>query len=235
MIEHRPERVIGVGTGRGFLDGFRNRQPKRAHIAGITAQRIAPGLRHRRRTGEHLRSPGLHHRPPVRLLLVADLDHEHPHVDTKHLPCQRHRATPLPGAGLGRDALDAGLLVVVRLRHRGIRFMRSSRRNAFVLVVDFRRRSQHLFQSCCAHQRRRAPQPVNLANFLRNRNPALGRHFLLQDRHRKNRAHLFRRGRLSVRSKRRRRRIGHIRHHVVPMGRNFRLGKNKTQRFHRDS
>ena len=232
MIEHRTERIVGIRARGGFFDGFRNRQAERALIVRIGRQRGAPRFGHVRRAGEDFRSPGLHHRATIGFLAVADLDHIDAHVETEHLPGQRHRTAPLAGAGFGGDALDAGLLVVIRLGHGGVGFVRTCRGNALVLVVDARRCAQRFLEPRCAHQRRRSPQPIDFAHGLRNRNPALGRHLLLENRHRENRAHLFRRRRLAVRTERRRGRIGHVGDDVVPVRRNFGLGQNETQRFH---
>jgi hypothetical protein len=119
------------------------------------------------------------------------------------------------------SSLGAGQLVEVGLRHGGIGLVRTGRRNAFVLVEDLGRRAQHLLQAQRAAQRRRAPQRIDLAHFFGNGDPALGRHFLLEDRHREDGAHLLRRNRVAILAERRRRRIDEVGGHVVPVGRNL--------------
>ena len=52
---------------------------------------------------------------------------------------------------------DAGLRVVPSLRHRGVRLVRARRRDAFVLVVDLRRRAERFLEPVRAIQRRWAP------------------------------------------------------------------------------
>ena len=90
VVEHRSQSVIGIGARSRFFHGFRNRQPQGTLVIGIARQRIAAGLRHFRRAGEHFRAPGLHHRTAIRLLLIADFDHVDAHVETEHLPGQGH-------------------------------------------------------------------------------------------------------------------------------------------------
>ena len=55
-------------------------------------------------------------------------------------PGEGERGAPLPGAGLGRQLLDAGFLVVEGLRHRGVGLVAAGRRDALVFVEDARRR-----------------------------------------------------------------------------------------------
>ena len=221
MVEHRAQRVAGAGVGRGFLDGLGDGQAERALVVGIGGQRGAPGVGQVARAGEDLGAPGLHHRAAERLLLVADLDHEDAHRQAEHLAGEGYRRTPLAGAGLGGQPLGAGHLVVEGLRHGGVRLVRTGRRNAFVLVEKLGRRAERLLQTQRATERGRAPQGVDLAHFLGNGDPALGRHFLLEDRHREDGPHLLRRHDIAIRRQRRRRRIGQVGRHVVPVGRDF--------------
>src|SRR5690606_41817082 len=100
---------------------------------------------------------------------------------------ERGRRAPLPGAGLGREAPDAGLAVVVRLDHGGVRLVRSRRAHAFVLVEDLRRRPERRLEAVRAIKRCRPPQAIYLAHRLRNADPALARYFLLDQRLRKDR------------------------------------------------
>ena len=168
----------------------------------IELQHIAPRLRRLRRTGEDLGAPGSHHRASIRFLPIADFDHEHAYVDAEHLAGKRQRTAPLAGAGFGGKAPDAGLPVVKRLRHRGIGFVRPSRRNALVLVIDPGGRPEHRFQTRGANEGGWAPEAVDLTHFLRDGNPALGGHLLFENSRRKNGAHLRRGRRLPIRPKR---------------------------------
>ena len=125
------------------------------------------------RAGGHRCSEGLHQRAPIGLLVVA---HAH-HVDLAFQAEERarhgQRRAPLPRARLRRQALGAFLLVVVGLRHRGVRLVRAGRAHAFVLVVNLRRRIQRLLQPARAKQRRRPPLRVHLPHRRReSRSPA---------------------------------------------------------------
>jgi len=165
----------------------------------------------------------MHHRAAVGFLPVADLDHVDPHFQSKHLPGQRHRAAPLPGAGFGGDALDTGLGVVIGLGDRGVDLVRAGRGDAFVLVIDFGRRAESRFQAVGANQRGGAPQLVDFAHLFRDRDPSFSRHFLLDQTHREDRRQRIGADRLAVRTQRRRRWIGHVGNDVVPVGGDLRF------------
>ena len=73
------------------------------------------------------RPPGLHHRAAVGLLVVARADHPHLALEPEQLAGERQRRSPLAGAGLGRELLDPGLGVLVRLGDGGVRLVRARR------------------------------------------------------------------------------------------------------------
>src|SRR3954454_11738082 len=116
------------------------------------------------RRAVHARAPRLHHRAPVRLLVVAGADHEDLALEPEQRAGERERRAPLPRAGLGTELLDAGLGVLVGLRHRGVRLVRAGRGYAFVLVEDARGGVERLLEPPGAVQRRRAPQLVRVAD-----------------------------------------------------------------------
>ena len=61
--------------------------------------------------GDDLRAPDLHQRAPIRLLLVADLDHVDLAFEPEQPAGEGERAAPLAGAGLGCEApRPSGLL-----------------------------------------------------------------------------------------------------------------------------
>jgi hypothetical protein len=220
VVEHRAQGVAGIGVGGRLLDRSEMARPSEPWQFGSAASAARPALVSLlglANTG----APGLHHRAAERLLLVADLDHEDAHRQAEHLAGVGDRRTPLAGAGFGGQLLGPGQLVVVGLRHGGVRLVRTGRRDAFILEENLGRRAEHLLQAQGAAERRRAPLGVDLADFLGNRNPALGRHFLFQDRVGENGAHRFRRHRVAIRPERRRRRVGHVGDDVVPVGRNI--------------
>ncbi len=113
--------------------------------------------------------------------------------------------------------LDAGFLVVERLRHRGVGLVDAGGAHAFVLVVDARRGVERLLQPARAEQRRRPPLPVDVAHRPRNLDLALGAHLLLDQRHRKQRREIVGADRLQrPRVQHRGRRRRQVRHDVVP-------------------
>ena len=73
VVEHRAQRVVGVLVLGRDLDGLGDGDAQRAR--GVLLLRAA-GLRELGRGAVHRGAPGLHHRAPVGLLVVARADHE---------------------------------------------------------------------------------------------------------------------------------------------------------------
>jgi hypothetical protein len=61
------------------------------------------------------------------------------HSRPNNLAGQRQRRAPLPRAGLGGQAGGSSDLVVIRLRHRGVRLVAAHRTGTLILVIDVRR------------------------------------------------------------------------------------------------
>ena len=135
----------------------------------------------------HGRAPGLHHRAPVGLLVVARADHEDLALEPEQRAGERERGAPLAGAGLRGELLDPGLRVLVGLRHRGVGLVRARGRDALVLVEDLRRGAELLLEAPRAVERRRPPQPVGVAHGVRDRDLGLRRDLLHDQRHREDR------------------------------------------------
>ena len=124
--------------------------------------------------------------------------------------------------------LDALLLVVPGLRHRGIRLVRARRRDAFVLEIDLGRRLQRLFQPARADERRRPPHAVDVADRLRDVDGALRRHLLQDQRHREQRLEIGGADRLlGAGMQNRRQRLRQIGRKVVPSFRNLCFVENE--------
>ena len=180
----------------------------------------------------HGRAPGLHHRAPVGLLVVAGADH----VDLALQPEQRagegQRGAPLAGAGLGDELADPGLRVLVGLRHGGVRLVRARGRDALVLVEDLRRRAELGLEAARAEQRRRAPQPVGVAHRVRDRDQRLGRDLLHDQPHREDRREVVGAGGLAgLRAQRRQRLAGQVREQVDPVRRDGVLAQDELRRL----
>ena len=117
MVQHRSQGVVGVGILRRHLDGLRDGDPQRA--GGVLGLR-APRLGQFRGRAMHGRTPGLDHRSPVGLLVVAGPHHPHLAFKPKQAAGKGQRRTPLAGAGLGRELANAGGGVLVGLSHCGL-------------------------------------------------------------------------------------------------------------------
>src|SRR5271166_4930717 len=120
-----------------------------------------PGMRFAAWARHALSTPSLHHRLAVRLLLEAYLHHIDAHIETEHGARVGERGAPLPGAGLGGEPLDAGLLVVKGLGYGGVGFVAARRAHPFVFVIDPGGRIERPLQPARSIERRRAPLTVD--------------------------------------------------------------------------
>ena len=117
---------------------------------------------------------GLHQVAPVRLLVVRGADHVDLDLEPEDRAGEGQRAAPLAGARLGREPLDALLLVVERLGERGVGLVAARRADALVLVVDVRRRIERLLEpmgAVAAATAGRARTPRAPAQGSRSRGP----------------------------------------------------------------
>ena len=168
-LSTEPSEYAASGIGGGALDGLRDREAERAERLGVGLERRAARVRHVRRAGVHGAAERLHHDAPVRLLAVGDADHEDLALEAVELRRVGERRAPLPGAGLGRDALAPVLRAVERLRHGRVGLVRARRAAALVLVVDAHAlEPERLLEAIGAHERRRPPDAVGLAHLGRD-------------------------------------------------------------------
>ena len=166
-------------------------------------------------------APGLHHEPPERLLVEADADHVDLAFQAEEAARHGERAAPLARAGLGRQPLDAELLVIISLRHGRVGLVAAGGRDALVLVVDFRGRAQRLLQPRRAAERRRPPQPEDFEDFFRDIDPPLRRHLLLDEVHGEDRRQGLGADGLAIGADRRRHGMLVVRGDVVPLAGHF--------------
>ena len=113
-----------------------------------------------------------HDLAPERLLLIRDLDHIHLAVQPQVGAGHRERRAPLARAGLGRHALQALLLGIVRLRDGAVELVAARGVVALELIVDLCRGAQALLQAVGAHKRRGAVHFVKVADLGRDRDLA---------------------------------------------------------------
>src|SRR2546430_15290140 len=90
----------------------------------------------------------------------------------------------LAGTRLRREPRHLLLLVVVRLGGRRVRLVAACRAHALVLVIDARGRIERLLEAPGAVERRRPPQPIDVADLVGDLDPPLLAHLLLDELHR---------------------------------------------------
>ena len=231
VVEHAAERVLRVVAGGGVLHGLADGDAERAGRVRIPLQdflarlRVGAGARH------DLSTPRLHHDPAIGLLLVADLDHVHLALQSEHADTPAPAPSPTgPPRSRCVSRLIPFFLVVVRLRDGGVRLVAAGRADALVLVVDVRRRAERFLETPGAVQRRRAPQPIDVANLVRDLDPALAADLLLDQLHREERREIGRADRLlgAGMQDRRRRRL-EVSLDVVPLGGNVLLVEHELR------
>ena len=170
------------------------------------------------------RPEGLDHHLAIWLAVVRGADLPHLALEAVLRAREGERGAPLAGAGLGRQLLDAGLGVVVGLRHSGVRLVRAGGGDAFVLVVDLRSRPERLLQAVRTEEGRGPPQAIDVLDLLGDVDVALGRHLLEDQVHREDGGEVVGAdGLTGPRVQRRRGRGGQVGEDVVPTGRHFRL------------
>src|SRR5207249_10540810 len=210
--------------GRRVFHGLADRDAERAGRVRILLEDYLAGLRVGAPARPHLRAPGLHHDPALRLLLVRHLHHVDLALQAEHLTGERDRGAPLAGARLGAEPRDLFFLVVVGLRDRRVRLVAAGRAHAFVLVVDVRRRAERLLEAARAIGRRRTPQAIDVTDLVGDLDPALLADLLLDQLHREERRQILRADRLlgagMEHGRRRRLEVGLD---VVPLGRDVLL------------
>ena len=170
LIQDAAEHIAVAGGGRSHLDSFTDGAAEGAGRVGIPCENGAADVRGVRRAGRDACAIGAHDLAAEGLLLIRALDHEDLQVKAQIRASHGKGCAPLPGARLGRNALEALLLGIVRLRDSGVQFVTSGCIVALKFVIDFRRGAEFFFQTVCAHQRRRTVHLVKVTNFLRNGN-----------------------------------------------------------------
>src|SRR5215208_2808195 len=93
---------------------------------------VAPGLCQVGRARVDLGPVGLHHYAPVGLLVVADAHHVDRALEAHDPAGESEGGAPLACAGLGGEASDALLAVVVGLGDGGVRLVATSGGDALV-------------------------------------------------------------------------------------------------------
>ena len=174
MVQHRTEGVAAVGGVHGQLHSLADGGAQRTLVVGILGEDILAGAGTHRRRCDDLCAVGLHDAAAIGLLLVRYLDHIYGCLEAEHLGCIAQRGAPLAGAGLGGDIGDALFLAVVCLRQGAVELVAAHGAHALVLEIDVALGADSLFQAVGANQRGRAVRFIEVTNFLRNVDPAVG-------------------------------------------------------------
>ena len=224
MVEHRAEGVVGVLGSGSDLNGLRDRDPEAARLVRRLG---AAGFRQIGGAAVDGRPPGLDHRLAVGLLVVGDAHHEDLALEAEELAGEGQGRAPLSRPGLRRELSDPGLPVVEGLCNGRVRLVGAGRRDPLVLVVDVRRRIELFLQAARAQQRRWSPEPVDVADLIRDFDVRVGRHLLGDQSHGEDRREVVGPERVAGGwAERRWRRIaGQVGEQVHPAGRNLILGE----------
>ena len=166
LVEDRSEHIAVAGRLDRRLDGLGDRAAERARRAGVLGVDEPSDVSRHRGRRRDVRAVGAHDLAAERLLLVGALHHEDVAVESEERARHRERRSPLARASLGRDALEALRLRVVRLRDGGVELVRAGRVVALELVVDLRRCAERLLEEVRAHEGRGAEHAVEVADLL---------------------------------------------------------------------
>ena len=187
VVQHAAECVSSLRIRDGRAYGLGDRDAKTSRMIRILDEQRAAVVGDVAGTRVHGRPVHLHHDPAIRLRNVRGGNLPDLAFDPV-LRCREcQRCSPLTGTGLGRQLRDALLMVVVRLRHRGVGLVRAGWADAFVLVVDPRRSIERLLQPMSAEQRRWSPQPVDIEHAAGDVDVAVLCHLLHDQCHREQR------------------------------------------------
>ena len=224
VVQHRPQRVLGVVALGRVLDGLRDGDAERSGAVGVLRQDPLAVVGGQAGAGHDLRAVDLHQHAPIRLLVVADAHHVDLDLEAEERAGEREGRAPLAGSCLGRQALHALGLVEVRLGDGRVGLVAAGRTDALVLVVDVGRRLERRLQAVGAIERRRPVEGIGVAHRTGDLDLALGAHFLADEGHGEERREVGgpdRLARAGVQHRgRRRRQVGRD---VVPDARDARL------------
>ncbi len=203
--------------------------PSDPGLSGVYREHGPPVVRGRRRARHDRGAVRLHQHPAVRLLVVAGPDHVDLDLEAEQGAGDREGGPPLAGPGLGRQALDARLGVVERLRDRRVGLVAAGRAQALVLVVDVGWRIERLLEAAGAEERAGAIEAVGIADGLRDLDLPLRAHLLSDERHREERREVVRpEGLVRARMERWWWRRREVRDDVVPGARDALLVEHDT-------
>ena len=144
VIQDTAQGVLRVVVSDAVLDGVADRDTQASGMVGVFLEEAPPYVSLVARRGEDLRAIDLHEDSSVRLLDVAAPGHVDGEGYVEEGCGEGESTSPLPGTCLSREPLGALLLVVVRLRDRGVGLVAACRVEVLPLVEDLGGRLQLL-------------------------------------------------------------------------------------------
>ena len=191
VIQHAAERVLGLGSLAATSTASEMAMPSEPLESGCWARMARPDSVVLLGLASDRGAEGFNECAAIGLLVVADAHHEDLALEAEEGAGHGQRGTPLAGAGLSGKVRDAFLLVVPGLRDGGVELVRAGGADAFIFVINARRRIESLLKPARANERRRTPLRINLPHLFRNLDLALGADFLHDERHGKQRRQIF--------------------------------------------
>ena len=89
VVQHAAQRIADALLRDGRFHGLADGDAQAAGAVGILLQNRPAAMRFHRGAGDHVAAPDMHHHPPVRLLMVAHLDHENLALQVEHRAGER--------------------------------------------------------------------------------------------------------------------------------------------------
>ncbi len=101
VVQNTAQGIFAAGVGDGVLHGFTDGDTETSRRVRILFQYGPAGFSVRTGAGDTGRSPGIHHQPSVRFLIITDPDHVNFDLQPEKGPGKTQGASPLTGPGLG--------------------------------------------------------------------------------------------------------------------------------------
>ncbi len=170
--------------GGGLLHGLTDGDAQRAGRVGVLSRIFRPALVWLLGLGMQVAPQARIIRSSIGLLVVGDLDHIDLALDAEEVAGQGQGAAPLPGPGLGGDALAPPPPCCTRPgQWTVLGLWLPARAHPLPLVVDLRRGPQGLFPASGSDERGRTPDLVDVQDLIGDLDVPLLAHLLGDEAH----------------------------------------------------